>query len=175
MWGLVQFDKLVFLDSDMMVCSNIDELFEKENMSAVQAGRFIFDHWIRLNSGCFVFTPNEDIMISMINLIESTIVERSALGFGTGDQDVINKYYSNWPNEEQLHLSEAYNVFFMNIPSYKKVGMPSPKIVHFVGNMKPWMKKSIISEIWTIAKMSFRHKECLPYYFTYKKYLHNIK
>lgn len=171
LWGLVQFDKMVFLDSDMMVCSNIDDLFEKDNMSAVQAGRFIYDHWIRLNSGCFVLTPSKETMFLLIEQIKPTIGERLALGYGTGDQDVINRYYCNWPNETSLHLSEEYNVFFMNIPRYKELGLPSPRIVHFVGNVKPWIKKSILAEMWYIVKLCIRHKECLPYYFVYKKIL----
>lgn len=35
----MDFDKLVYLDSDMYVNKNIDELFEKENMSATIAGK----------------------------------------------------------------------------------------------------------------------------------------
>ena len=36
-WGLTQFEKLVFLDSDMMVVRNIDHLFDREPFSAVAA------------------------------------------------------------------------------------------------------------------------------------------
>ena len=37
-FGLTQFEKLVFLDADMLVCTNIDDLFERPHLSAVNAG-----------------------------------------------------------------------------------------------------------------------------------------
>ena len=38
-FDLTDYDKVVYLDSDIYVSDNIDELFEKPNMSAVVAGK----------------------------------------------------------------------------------------------------------------------------------------
>ena len=142
-WGLVEYEKIVFIDSDMMVCGNIDELFNKKDLSAVQAGHFMIKEWVRLNSGCMVLKPSLETKKLLLSSIEQTVLERNSFGYGTGDQDVINYYYKNWPNMEELHLSEEYNVFFMNIPLYVKAGLPKPKIIHFVGSDKPWNKKTL--------------------------------
>ncbi|MBQ8628670.1 MAG: hypothetical protein IJ421_04250 [Prevotella sp.] len=61
LWGMTMYEKIVFLDSDMIVLKNIDELFECQDMSAVQAGRFLYPDWVRLNSGCVVFSPSKTI------------------------------------------------------------------------------------------------------------------
>ncbi|KAH8041288.1 hypothetical protein HPB51_014569 [Rhipicephalus microplus] len=54
-WRLVQFKKCVFMDSDTLVLQNCDELFSKEELSAVpDVG------WPDcFNSGVFVFVPSE--------------------------------------------------------------------------------------------------------------------
>ena len=52
-WTLTQFDKCVFLDADTLVIQNIDDLFEREELSAApDIG------WPDcFNSGVFVFRP----------------------------------------------------------------------------------------------------------------------
>jgi len=53
-WRLVRFDKCVFLDADTLVLCNVDELFEREELSAApDVG------WPDcFNSGVFVFKPS---------------------------------------------------------------------------------------------------------------------
>ena len=57
-WTLTRFDKLVFLDSDMQVMSNIDYLFDKPHMSAVVADKFNFPGLRQLNSGLMLIKPS---------------------------------------------------------------------------------------------------------------------
>ena len=67
---LIQFDKLVYLDSDMYIRKNIDELFERENMSAVidrRIGPIISEDWIKLTSGLMVIEPKKDIIFNFKN------------------------------------------------------------------------------------------------------------
>lgn len=83
-FGLEQFDKVVMLDSDMLIKQNIDELFTKPNLSAVCAGKSYpgNENWKNLNSGIVVITPNKNTLKRLISLI----------GLDTpGDQDVIRK------------------------------------------------------------------------------------
>ena len=58
---LTEFQKLVYLDSDMYVRKNIDELFEKESMSATidrpTGPIFLDDYEIKLTSGIMVIEP----------------------------------------------------------------------------------------------------------------------
>lgn len=54
-WRLEQYSKCVFLDADTLVIRNVDELFEREELSAASDVG-----WPDLfNSGVFVFTPSQ--------------------------------------------------------------------------------------------------------------------
>ena len=76
-WGLTQFEKLVYLDSDMVILKNIDLLFDKESFSAVCAGKSFpgNDSWIELNSGVIVLTPDSEIEKKLIALAPKIIEE----------------------------------------------------------------------------------------------------
>jgi len=155
MWSLIQFDKIVYLDSDMIVMHNIDELFEKKNMSAVNSGGLIKKDWMQLNSGLIVLEPSMTIfndMKSKIGTIEKQI--------GKGDQAFLHEYYADWPERKELHLLHIYNLFDIHIESHrKKLGFiydekiqtdnehfdqKRIKIIHYIGQVKPW---HIIEEI----------------------------
>ena len=61
-WGLTQFEKIVFLDSDMLIVRNIDSLFDKPPFSAVSADSSYpgNEGWAGgLNSGLMVISPDE--------------------------------------------------------------------------------------------------------------------
>ena len=68
-FDLTDYDKVVYLDSDIYVSDNIDELFEKPNMSAVVAGKSFpgNKNWQELNSGVMVIEPKEGIRQELIN------------------------------------------------------------------------------------------------------------
>ena len=54
-WRLEQYSKCVFLDADTLVLRNVDELFEREEISAASDVG-----WPDLfNSGVFVFSPSQ--------------------------------------------------------------------------------------------------------------------
>src|SRR5690606_3624872 len=119
-FSLTQFDKIVYLDSDMLVLENIDELFDKEHMSAVgpAGGRFPGNEdYNGLNSGLLVIQPNTKDFDSLINLIPS-VTERLQ---SCGDQDVIIEYFiEDWRNRAELHLDDRYNMIFPYINYYTK-------------------------------------------------------
>ena len=62
-WGLTQFERIIFLDSDMLILRNIDELFDCPPFSAVPAGysSCLREDWLYLNSGLMVIKP--DVMV----------------------------------------------------------------------------------------------------------------
>lgn len=53
-FDLTQFNKIVFLDSDMIVFKNLDHLFGLPHMSCVAAGQELHSDWVKLNSGLMV-------------------------------------------------------------------------------------------------------------------------
>lgn len=124
LWGLEEYDKVVFLDSDMLVLRPIDNLFEQPDMSAVAAGNFEYPDWTRLNSGLMVFKPSKSVMKELLSLIKPTIEEFEHKGSSVGDQDAINNYKKDWPQTPSLHLSEEYNVFYNFLVDYNKAELP---------------------------------------------------
>ena len=135
-FGMTEFKKIVFLDSDMMVVQNIDHLFEKPHLSAVAAGQFYpgNEKWKDLNSGIMVVVPRKDEEKRLIKHLNTMNLTN-----GFGDQDVLQSYYSSWKKQSELHLEEEYNVFFKYEPYFiYKFPNKKIKVIHFVGKVKPW-------------------------------------
>lgn len=154
LFGLTNFDKMVYLDSDMIVLTNIDELFDKPHMSAVAAGHLIHPEWKRLNSGLMVIEPQDRLPEKIADRLQQALEETALIGGeALGDQDLINAFYSDWPMTKSLHLDDGYNIFYSHLDGYiENHGYSLPiinntgtnvraiRVVHFVGPNKPWMK-----------------------------------
>ena len=92
-FGLSEYDRLVYLDSDMLICGNIDELFLKEEFSAVSDKDF-FPEYSRggINAGVICFRPTEELEHKLMECIPK-VSEKMRI---FGDQDVINAYFYEW-------------------------------------------------------------------------------
>lgn len=136
-FDLVEFDKIVFLDSDMLVLKNIDELFEKPHMSATVAGKsYPGNNWTKLNSGVMVIEPVKNLTSKILEKLPEAIKSRELIG----DQDLIQEYYNNWENSKELELDEKYNIFITYVDYYvKKLNYNDIKIIHYIGSDKPWL------------------------------------
>lgn len=143
---LIQFDKIVYLDADMIILNPIDELFDVPHLSAVIAGKCLHPEWNGLNGGMMVIKPALDEYEGLVKMLPQTICNCQKQGKGFGDQDVINDYYSQWSNWTELHLSEIYNAmfgfgkesYFKAISKLEKKSIEEFKILHFIGYFKPW-------------------------------------
>jgi len=131
-WRLTQFKKCVFLDADCLILRNVDELFDREEFSAVtDIG------WPDcFNSGVFVFRPSDDTYTSLVEFA----VQRGS--FDGGDQGLLNSYFSNWSqSESSRRLPFIYNMTtnasYSYAPAFNQF-KDSIKIVHFIGAQKPW-------------------------------------
>lgn len=131
-WRLTQYKKAVFLDADTLVMENIDELFDREELSASpDAG------WPDcFNSGVFVFCPSEATYQSLLKFAVSHG------SFDGGDQGLLNLYFNDWATKDiKRHLPFLYNVvsqaFYSYLPAFKQYGS-NVKVVHFIGAVKPW-------------------------------------
>ncbi|VDD80883.1 unnamed protein product [Mesocestoides corti] len=131
-WRLTEYTKCVFLDADTLVVKNVDDLFEREELSAAPD-----PGWADcFNSGVFVFVPNLDTYRALLDLAFS---EGS---FDGGDQGLLNLYFSDWPTKDiRRHLPITYNciaqIFYSYPPAVKRFGYQI-RIVHFIGTLKPW-------------------------------------
>ena len=133
----------------MVITENLDHLFDKSHMSAVNAGGFIHSDWVQLNSGLIVFEPSNNLYNDI-----------------TGDQSVLFKYFVEWPNKKDLNLGYQYNMFVNDIPrAIKKLNFTTInsmdeinddtknnnniKVFHYI-NPKPWKKKIEHNKFYTI-------------------------
>jgi len=132
-WTLTKYSKCVFLDADTLALQNIDDLFDREELSAApDAG------WPDcFNSGVFVFKPSMETY--------SAILQHATKSgsFDGGDQGLLNTFFSSWATEDiRKHLPFTYNMVasasYSYLPAYKKFG-GNVKVVHFIGATKPWL------------------------------------
>ena len=134
-FDLIEYDKIVYLDSDLYILKNIDELFDLPNLSGAISGKAACPEWDGVNSGLLVIVPEKDLSKELYDVVLFHDFKKDI-----GDQDVIN-YYFDWPNKN-LEISENYNLFaicldkYINNYGYKEDNI---KVIHFVGPKKPWM------------------------------------
>ncbi len=156
-FGLVQFEKLVFVDCDMVVCANLDDLFERPHFSAVNSGGMLPEHadWMTLNSGLLVLQPDaseSERMLSLVGKLKTT---------DHGDQTFLHAYFPEWPQRADLHLDHGDNMFHDQVDRYAeefgyrfprgeetRTGKPAGpgrliRVVHFVGGLKPWHRSAL--------------------------------
>lgn len=136
---MTQFEKIVFLDSDMYVRKNIDNLFECKNLSAVIDRREpnIISEWKKLTSGTLVIEPKEGFVEKFVDIMKEISEKRESIG----DQDVLQEYDKDWGEKEELHLDVSYNTFFIYLDYYIKVNgyqLEDISVIHFILKTKPW-------------------------------------
>lgn len=131
-WTLVQYSKCVFMDADTLVLSNIDELFDREELSAAPD-----PGWPDcFNSGVFVYRPSMETYGKLLQYC----TEHGS--FDGGDQGVLNGYFGDWSTADiSKHLPFIYNLssiaIYTYLPAFKQYG-GNAKVVHFLGKTKPW-------------------------------------
>lgn len=176
MWSLTQFEKIVFVDADMIVTANIDHLFEKKAFSAALAGVLFptCENIKILNSGLLVLSPDLEILKRMLEIAKVLIPEMRSKGLPVGDQDIINAYMPDWFEHKELILDDAYNLYAHYLQCYMRHHNYSfnPKkgkqihIVHYVGVEKPWMVNTPLQ----FMKMCKRMWPNLYYVWAYFKF-----
>ncbi|XP_035386621.1 glycogenin-1b isoform X2 [Electrophorus electricus] len=131
-WSLTHYSKCVFMDADTLVLANVDELFDREELSAAPD-----PGWPDcFNSGVFVFRPSEDTYSKLLQYC----TEHGS--FDGGDQGVLNSFFRGWATEDiGKHLPFIYNMssiaLYTYLPAFKQYGS-NAKVVHFLGKTKPW-------------------------------------
>ena len=108
-WRLTQFKKCVVMDSDTLALQNIDELFEREELSAApDVG------WPDcFNTGVFVYRPSEQTFSKLCKLAATSGT------FDGGDQGLLNTYFNDWAfSDISKHLSFIYNMTCIAVYSY---------------------------------------------------------
>lgn len=169
-FGLTQFEKIVFIDADMYILQNLDHLFTFPHMSAVTAGRSYPGNqdWIDLNSGLMTIRPQEHLVHDLEQKIPEVIRQKSICG----DQDVLQLYYPDWPQQPEKNMGEKYGVFAQYASYYEKhlgytytndkENPQSVAVIHFIGETKPWMQHwsllSVLKQELQLVVLRLLHK-----------------
>lgn len=136
-FSFTEFDKIIFLDADIMVLKNIDHLFEKPHLTAALDGEY-FNIWPdepHLNAGLLVIEPNIEEYNKIIDFMKTISWNKNSC---IADQEVLNLYYSDWPKQTSLHLNKYYNIFapYVQEDQVEDI-LKNSYFIHFIGR-KPW-------------------------------------
>jgi hypothetical protein len=146
-FDLAEFSKVVLLDADTIVLTNVDELFERPGPAA--APDFLLpDHF---NSGVMVLEPSKATFQHMMEQLFT------AGSYDGGDQGFLNTYYPNWYEMHAGHrLPAGYNMhhfiyqFLRAYPGLAAHVEGKAKILHYTVQ-KPWLSRPTVtggSEAW---------------------------
>ncbi len=165
-----QFDKIVYLDADIYILHNIDHLFQLPHMSAMIAGKSYpgNEDWVDLTSGIMTIVPEQGLSAKFEKLIPDVIRTKGICG----DQDILQAYYSDWPQHPELDMGEKYGVIAYYAKYYEKhlgykytnnvADSHSVAVIHYAGEMKPWMQQwsplSVLKQELQLMMLKMMHK-----------------
>ncbi|CAH3030032.1 unnamed protein product, partial [Porites evermanni] len=118
-WTLTSYTKIVYLDTDVLVLKNIDDLFQRDELSA----------------------GPEDLWPDVFN--SGVLYIKLLLFLGT-DQGLLNDVYGNsWRTVPIRRLPYTYNMAYSTFKIYRSAYdryKDEVKVVHFLGTLerKPW-------------------------------------
>jgi len=150
-FGLTQFDKVVYLDADMLFVKNTDELFDWPSGSAVVDEGWAYVNKVdpQFNAGLIVVEPS----VKLFNIIKNEVMSYSGktnwediLGRNEeilDDQIIIyNTIGKNWPHQDELHLPKFYNlqIAFYNFSAVSLDELRKVKLLHISHGIRPWAK-----------------------------------
>ncbi|XP_050221281.1 putative UDP-glucuronate:xylan alpha-glucuronosyltransferase 4 [Mercurialis annua] len=123
-WQLTKYDKIIFIDADIVVLKNIDEFFTYPQLSASGNDKSLF------NSGIMVIEPSECMFQDLMSKT------RILASYNGGDQGFLNEAFTWWHRlPKKLNYLKVYrnriNDNHREIPNHVYA-------VHLLG-LKPWV------------------------------------
>jgi alpha-N-acetylglucosamine transferase len=122
-----EFEKIIFLDSDLIVTKSIDHLFDevKEDFAACDCTPY-YEHIF--NSGVMVIRPDKNVfndLMSKKDILPS---------YDGSDQGFLNSYFKNWKKLD-IKYNSGKRIYSEKRPMWDQI---DKHVIHFVGN-KPWL------------------------------------
>lgn len=122
-WQLIEYDKVIFIDADLIVLKNLDAFFRYPQLSAVGNDKYIF------NSGVIVVEPSK----CMFNgLMKKRFTFTSYNG---GDQGFLNEAFTWW---HRFHTKVNHLKVFEGTDNPGRKIPENVHTIHYLG-LKPWM------------------------------------
>lgn len=158
-WNMTDYERIVYLDSDTLVLSNIDHMFDCGTFCAA------YRHSDLFNAGVLVVEPSREVFNDILSKIASTP------SYDDGDQGFLNVYFHdlkyasmfNWSDSRRQHkpmrlpagLNGDIGIYYTN--SRWNIPTESLRVIHFtLGPIKPWIwwsnLLSDINPLWTSVR-----------------------
>ncbi|KAL5705752.1 UDP-glucuronate:xylan alpha-glucuronosyltransferase 2 [Ranunculus cassubicifolius] len=130
LWQLTDYDKVIFIDADIVVLRSIDLLFHFPQMSATGNDGSIF------NSGIMVIEPSSCTFKTLMKL------RKEIVSYNGGDQGFLNEVFVWWhrfPRRVNYLKNFWANTTLEASIKNQLFGADPPKLysIHFLG-LKPW-------------------------------------
>ncbi|XP_074308620.1 UDP-glucuronate:xylan alpha-glucuronosyltransferase 1-like [Silene latifolia] len=132
LWQLTDYDKIIFIDADLLILRNIDFLFKMPEISATGNNATLF------NSGVMLIEPSNctfKLLMDHINEIES---------YNGGDQGYLNEIFTWW-HRIPRHMNFLKHFWVGDEEEKKEMktrlfGSDPPVlyVLHYLG-IKPWL------------------------------------
>ncbi|KAL4644037.1 hypothetical protein ACB092_02G134300 [Castanea dentata] len=132
LWQLTDYDRIIFIDADLLILRNIDFLFKMPQISATGNNGTLF------NSGVMVIEPSNctfQLLMDHINEFES---------YNGGDQGYLNEVFTWW-HRIPKHMNFLKNFWIGDDEEVKQMktrlfGAEPPVlyVLHYLG-VKPWL------------------------------------
>ncbi|KAJ4964821.1 hypothetical protein NE237_016670 [Protea cynaroides] len=132
LWQLTDYDKVIFIDADLLILRNIDFLFGMPEITAIGNNATLF------NSGVMVIEPSNctfNLLMDHINEIES---------YNGGDQGYLNEIFTWW-HRIPKHMNFLKHFWIGDEEDKKQMktrlfGADPPilYVLHYLG-LKPWL------------------------------------
>lgn len=148
-------DKIIYLDCDLVVCSDLKELYDTDIIGYyLAAAQDIGFFWARKRfcRKYEEFYINSGVMVVNLQLWRKDLISKKLIEFGIeagdklsfGDQDIINAVLKDKIKNIDLEWNVQISFFEFNNaryhPLYKLIrqAKKNPKIIHYVSDKKPW-------------------------------------
>ena len=157
---LIEYEKIVYLDLDLLITENVDDLFEFDAISMADDSPYTDKH----NAGVIVIEPKLKDYYGLITKMKINSSQNNKIG----DQAIINEYFKNINT-----LPKIYNVMRWVSLNLEKdanyingkeeevyatnsfINLENVKIVHYIGNIKPFQIKHLYNDLYSHLYMYY--------------------
>ena len=126
-FGYEEYEKIIYLDSDLIVIKSIDHLFHEvsDGFAACACTPYWED---RFNSGVMVIRPNQAIFADMMAKKDTLYT------YDGGDQGFLNSYFKKW-RKLDIKYNAGKRIYSETPDHWARI---DHHVIHFVGG-KPWL------------------------------------